>query len=56
MAVLKQGQTLTFETLVEYCGPRLARYKLPKELKIIEELPLSGAGKVLKQRLRESLG
>jgi len=56
VAVLKQGQTLTFETLVEYCGPRLARYKLPKELKIIEELPLSGAGKVLKQRLRESLG
>jgi fatty-acyl-CoA synthase len=55
VAVLKQGQPLTFETLVEYCGPRLARYKLPKELKIIEELPLSGAGKVLKQRLRESL-
>ncbi len=56
VAVLKQGQTLTFETLVEYCGPRLARYKLPKELRIVEELPLSGAGKVLKQRLRESLG
>jgi fatty-acyl-CoA synthase len=56
VAILKPGHALTFESLIEHCGPRLARYKLPKELKIVAELPLSGAGKVLKQRLRESLG
>jgi fatty-acyl-CoA synthase len=55
VAVLKPGHTLSFERLIEHCGPKLARYKLPKELRIVSELPMSGAGKVLKQRLRETL-
>ena len=53
--VLKPGAAVTLETLQAFCGPRLARYKIPKELKVATELPLSGAGKVLKQVLRESL-
>jgi fatty-acyl-CoA synthase len=54
--VLKAGATLTLEDLQAFCAPRLARYKTPKELKLVEQLPLSGAGKVLKQVLRQTLG
>lgn len=53
--VLRPGAAVTLEEVQAFCGPRLARYKIPKELKVATELPLSGAGKVLKQVLRESL-
>ena len=51
--VLKAGRTLTLSELLAFCGPRLARYKLPKRLHILDALPLNGAGKVVKQPLRE---
>ncbi|MBV8293032.1 MAG: fatty-acid--CoA ligase, partial [Mycobacterium sp.] len=34
---------------------RLANYKVPRSLDIVEQLPLSGAGKVLKRQLREDV-
>ena len=53
--VLKPGAALALDELQAFCGLRLARYKTPKEMKIVDQLPLSGAGKVLKQVLRQSL-
>jgi acyl-CoA synthetase (AMP-forming)/AMP-acid ligase II len=41
------------EQIVEFCGTRLARYKLPKKVIFAEEIPRNPAGKVLKQVLRE---
>lgn len=35
---------------------RLARYKIPKGVVFTEVLPRNGAGKVLKTRLRDTLG
>ena len=32
---------------------RLARYKVPKSVEFLEELPISGAGKILKRELRQ---
>lgn len=54
--VLKPGAALALDELQAFCGPRLARYKTPKELRVVDQLPLSGAGKVLKQVLRQTLG
>jgi acyl-CoA synthetase (AMP-forming)/AMP-acid ligase II len=34
---------------------RLANYKVPRSLDVVEQLPLSGAGKVLKRQLREDV-
>jgi acyl-CoA synthetase (AMP-forming)/AMP-acid ligase II len=34
---------------------QLANYKVPRSLDIVEQLPLSGAGKVLKRQLREDV-
>ena len=41
------------EQLRAWCRERLAGYKCPRRLTVTEELPLSAAGKVLKNRLRE---
>lgn len=53
-AVLVPGeQPLELAELREYAGRSLARYKLPRRLITVEQLPRSPAGKVLKDKLRE---
>lgn len=51
-AVILRQETTSAE-LVEFCAARLARYKLPKQIFFVRELPLSASGKVLKRTLRE---
>lgn len=56
IVVLKPGAgQLTIEELAAHCEGKLARYKIPKMLRIIEELPRNATGKVLKRKLREEL-
>jgi acyl-CoA synthetase (AMP-forming)/AMP-acid ligase II len=43
------------ETLREHCRARLAAYKVPVEVVILEAMPLNASGKILKRRLREEL-
>jgi fatty-acyl-CoA synthase len=47
---------LRLEDLVEFLGDRLARYKHPKALEIVDTLPRNPAGKVLKTELRARYG
>jgi len=51
--VLKLGATATEEELITFMRDRLARYKVPKSVEFLEELPISGAGKILKRELRQ---
>ncbi|HSE96870.1 MAG TPA: long-chain-fatty-acid--CoA ligase [Blastocatellia bacterium] len=52
--VVKDGGRLTAEELVEFCGERMANYKVPRSVEFIEgELPKGGTGKILKKELRE---
>ena len=46
------GGTLTIEELTTFCRERIAGYKTPRSMEIVEVLPLSAAGKVLKRELR----
>jgi fatty-acyl-CoA synthase len=39
------------QEVVEWCRGRLARYKVPKSVRFLDELPRSAMGKVLKQEL-----
>ena len=39
------------EKLLAFLRSKLARYKVPKSLRFIEEMPLSPAGKILKRAL-----
>ena len=50
---MKPGQSLTIETLREFAGAELARYKLPGRLEIVPALPRNATGKILKYQLRE---
>jgi fatty-acyl-CoA synthase len=53
VVTLAPGATLDLETLLAFCSERLARYKLPKSLEIVDELPRTASGKVRKAELRE---
>ena len=49
-------QTLSLADLEEFLTERLARYKHPKALEIVDALPRNPAGKVLKTELRTRFG
>jgi long-chain acyl-CoA synthetase len=47
------GKTASEEELLKYANEKLAAYKKIKVLKLVEALPASGAGKILRRELRE---
>ena len=51
--VLKPGMAATEEELIAHMQANLARYKVPKRVEFMPELPISAAGKILKRELRE---
>jgi acyl-CoA synthetase (AMP-forming)/AMP-acid ligase II len=50
--VPRPGLTATTEDIRAHCKPLIADYKAPRTIELAHELPLSPAGKVLKQQLR----
>ena len=50
--VLKKGESATEEEIIEFCKDKLAKFKIPKDIKFIAELPKTNVGKVLKRELR----
>ncbi len=51
--VLKEGESMTEEEIIEYCKSSLAPYKVPKLVEFRDELPKTMIGKVLRRMLRE---
>jgi fatty-acyl-CoA synthase len=49
------GADITHDAVLAHLDGRLARYKLPRHVTILDALPRNGAGKVLKAQLREIL-
>jgi long-chain acyl-CoA synthetase len=52
VVALKPGATTTAEDLIAYAKERLAAYKCPREVRIVDELPKGPTGKILKKELR----
>ncbi|HEV3094793.1 MAG TPA: acyl-CoA synthetase [Solirubrobacteraceae bacterium] len=50
--VTRNGSTLSAAAVQEYVKSNLARYKAPREVVFLEELPRNATGKVLKRDLR----
>jgi long-chain acyl-CoA synthetase len=50
--VLRPGTRCDADDIVEHCRSLIAGYKLPRSVALHDELPKSGAGKVLKRDLR----
>ena len=53
VVVLRRGAGVTEEQLIDHCRERLARFKAPKQVVFVKELPKTGSGKILKVKLRE---
>ena len=54
--VLKPGEQLTNDQLVEFLEQRLAKFKLPRVIHFSEQqLPKTGTGKILKREIRDAL-
>ncbi len=49
--VLKPGTTLTLDEVVEFLRGRVADYKLPEQLEIMESLPMTPTGKIRRPEL-----
>lgn len=52
VVVLKPGATLTLDDLRQHSARTIAGYKCPRSMEIVDALPLSAMGKVLKAALR----
>ena len=50
--VLKEGETATPEEIVDYCKQNLVKYKVPKYVEFVKDLPKSAVGKILRKELR----
>ncbi len=51
--VLKEGKQINEEKIIEFCKQNLAKYKVPKIIEFMDELPKNPTGKILKRVLRE---
>jgi long-chain acyl-CoA synthetase len=52
VVVPREGQTLRADELVDFARTQVARTKVPREVAVVEHLPLGPSGKVLKRELR----
>ena len=50
--VLKKNAGLSEQKIIDYCTEKLAKFKVPKEVEFISQLPRNPSGKVLKRELR----
>ena len=54
VVVLRQGQSLAPDELIDWCRERMAAYKYPRIVEIVDALPMTATGKILKRALRAS--
>jgi acyl-CoA synthetase (AMP-forming)/AMP-acid ligase II len=53
IVAVKPGASLTSDELVEFSREKIAGFKIPRQLKIVDALPRNASGKVLKTVLRD---
>jgi long-chain acyl-CoA synthetase len=51
--VLKDGATATPSDLAAHCKAELAPYKVPRQIELRNDLPMSAVGKILYRVLRD---
>lgn len=51
--VLKQPYTFDEDQMVTHCKIKLGKYKIPKQFRILDELPKTHVGKIDKKKLKE---
>ena len=51
--VPRTGEVMTAKDIIEFCGDHMAGYKKPKAVDFVDELPVSGYGKILRREVRD---
>ncbi len=51
LVVLKAGAVIDHEAILDHCRSRLARYKVPREVRLVDTLAHTGSGKIAKREL-----
>ena len=54
--VPRRGATPDADEIISWSRDRMANYKVPRRVVIVESLPINASGKVLKSELREQIG
>jgi long-chain acyl-CoA synthetase len=49
---LKPGQSAAEQEIINYCKERLAAYKYPRSVEVLDTLPKTATGKILKRELK----
>jgi fatty-acyl-CoA synthase len=52
--VVREGGALTEDGVREFCRDRIAHYKVPRYVKLVDSFPMTVTGKVQKYRMREA--
>jgi fatty-acyl-CoA synthase len=55
VVTLREGTTLAPEDITSHLAGRIARYKIPKSVVFVDEMPRTASGKIRKAALRKSL-
>jgi long-chain acyl-CoA synthetase len=50
---LRDGESVQPVDIIRYCRDHLGRFEIPRRVEIVESLPKSGAGKILRRKLRD---
>ena len=53
--VLREGQSVESEVLIEFTKGHLSSYKVPSEVHVVKEIPRTGSGKVMRFKLKEAI-
>ncbi|NNM00078.1 MAG: AMP-binding protein [Gammaproteobacteria bacterium] len=54
--IVLQDETLTEEMITAHCRKDLTRYKCPRHIQFVDELPKSEVGKILRRKVRDQFG
>ena len=52
LVILREGQEVSVQELLQWCRRRLANYKVPRSVVVVSDLPRTVTGKILKSELR----
>ncbi|MBT7483421.1 hypothetical protein HN680_01495 [Candidatus Peregrinibacteria bacterium] len=53
VVVVKPGEELTEQELINWCQDQMGKFKIPKSVIIVDAIPRTPTGKILKKDLRE---
>jgi O-succinylbenzoic acid--CoA ligase len=55
MVQVDEGKTVSPQKLITFCRSHLAGYKIPRQIKIVGQLPLTASGKIARKQVANQM-